>query len=81
VADLPAREHVANVLAESVGGIVEAGSESEAEGDNGEGEEKGEQAKDKKDGKGPKGEGDKKKPPPTQFQEPEASSLLDAFGF
>jgi hypothetical protein len=31
--------------------------------------------------KGEKKEEPKKKPPPTQFKEPEASSLLDAFGF
>jgi hypothetical protein len=31
---------------------------------------------------GGRGKGEKdKKPPPTQFHEPDASSLLDAFGF
>ena len=29
----------------------------------------------------PKKPEEKKKPPPTQFQEPDANSLLDAFGF
>jgi hypothetical protein len=36
---------------------------------------------DKKNSGKKDGEAEKKKPPPTQFQEPEASSLLDAFGF
>ncbi|KAJ4295133.1 regulator of (H+)-ATPase in vacuolar membrane [Kalmusia sp. IMI 367209] len=66
IADLPAREHVASALAESKGSIVEAESESEEE------EEENKVDEVKKE---------QKKPPPTQFQEPDASSLLDAFGF
>ncbi|KAF1977584.1 hypothetical protein BU23DRAFT_587563 [Bimuria novae-zelandiae CBS 107.79] len=68
IADLPTREHIGNALAEEKGSIAEAGSESE------------EDKEDRQDEKR-KDEGEKKKPPPTQFQEPEASSLLDAFGF
>lgn len=73
MADLPAREHVGRGLLEEKGGIEEAETETESEdeiederGDKEKGEEKREE---------------KKKPPPTQFQEPDASSLLDAFGF
>ncbi|KAF1831934.1 hypothetical protein BDW02DRAFT_571508 [Decorospora gaudefroyi] len=76
VADLPAREHARNELNESKGSLreMEEGSDAdedreEEDGDNG----------DKEDGA--KMEEPKKKPPPTQFNEPDANSLLDAFGF
>jgi hypothetical protein len=68
VADLPTREHVRNELAESKGTLEEAESEEE------------EDEKDEKKEEKPKVE-EKKKPPPTQFSEPDANSLLDAFGF
>ncbi|KAL5412587.1 hypothetical protein PMIN06_003363 [Paraphaeosphaeria minitans] len=81
VADLPAREHVANALTESKGTIDEVGDESEDDDEDEErGKGEGGKEENNKDGKD-EGEGEKKKPPPTQFQEPEASSLLDAFGF
>lgn len=70
IADLPTREHPKNELTESKGTLDEAEDEdSEEEEDDEEGDEK------------EKKEEPKKKPPPTQFQEPDASSLLDAFGF
>lgn len=69
VADLPAREHVRNELAESKGALEE-GDSGEEEDEEDEGEEEVKQK-----------EEPKKKPPPTQFQEPDANSLLDAFGF
>jgi hypothetical protein len=69
IADLPTREHVKNDLAASKGTLQEAEHEEES-GEDEEVEEKAE----KKDEP-------KKKPPPTQFHEPDASSLLDAFGF
>lgn len=63
------------MLTESKGSIVEAERESD--------EEEEEKAEKKHKGqieeKGP--EKEKKGKPPTQFQEPDASSLLDAFGF
>ena len=70
VADLPAREHIKNELAENKGALKEEESEDE-DGEESENEEAEEQ---------PKTE-EKKKPPPTQFKEPDANSLLDAFGF
>ena len=69
VADLPTREHVANALAESKGSILEADAEAEEDAGDTQSEDKKEKAE------------EKKKPPPTQFHEPDASSLLDAFGF
>lgn len=74
IADLPTREHVANSLAVSKDTLEEASSEEEYE------------QKDEKE-KAPGGKPDegkpeeKKKPLPTQFNEPDANSLLDAFGF
>lgn len=73
VADLPVRESVRSDAAAHLDG-VESGESEDSEGgedDNKEGEE--EKTKEKEE--------PKKKPPPTQFQEPEASDLLDAFGF
>jgi hypothetical protein len=72
VADLPAREYVKNDLAESKGTLDEDEHE-ESEDEHGQAEED-DKAEEKK-------EEPKKKPPPTQFQEPDSSSLLDAFGF
>ncbi|KAJ4371209.1 regulator of (H+)-ATPase in vacuolar membrane [Neocucurbitaria cava] len=66
VADLPVREHIKNDLAETKGTLEEENSEDEEE------ESGGEQVQEQET---------KKKPPPTQFQEPDANSLLDAFGF
>jgi hypothetical protein len=65
IADLPTREHVKNDLAAEKG-MVEEAEDEESSGE--------EEVKEKK-------EEPKKKPPPTQFNEPDASSLLDAFGF
>ncbi|KAF2706302.1 hypothetical protein K504DRAFT_459602 [Pleomassaria siparia CBS 279.74] len=67
VADLPKREHVANALVGTVGSTVKE-EDSDSDG----------VAEKKKDEKKPE---EKKKPAPTQFTEPDASSLLDAFGF
>ncbi|KAF2635435.1 hypothetical protein P280DRAFT_473836 [Massarina eburnea CBS 473.64] len=80
VADVPVREHL---VAGGEGRLVEVDVESE--GDDKEGKKEGEEkevdgkGEGKKEGK--KEEGEKKKPPPTQFNEPDANSLLDAFGF
>jgi hypothetical protein len=74
VADLPVREHTHNEFG-GTEGVVEEKGESDEEG-NGVGREK----KDDERGDGKKEE-EKKKPPPTQFNEPDANSLLDAFGF
>jgi hypothetical protein len=72
VDDLPAREHVKNELVGGEGRVEEMEDEDSED----EGQKKVEKAdvEEKKDEP-------KKKPPPTQFQEPDASSLLDAFGF
>ncbi|KAF1937394.1 hypothetical protein EJ02DRAFT_56483 [Clathrospora elynae] len=75
VADLPTREHAHNDLAESKGGLQEEGSEEGDEGVDGKDKVKG-----KEEEEAPT-EGEKKKGPPTQFKEPDANSLLDAFGF
>jgi hypothetical protein len=69
VADLPTREHVKNDLAETKGKLDEVEHEESDEDD---------VEEDKKD---EKKDEPKKKSPPTQFNEPDASSLLDAFGF
>jgi hypothetical protein len=74
VDDLPAREHVKNELVGGEGRVEEVedeDSENEGQKKSGEVEKRVEEKK----------EEPKKKPPPTQFQEPDASSLLDAFGF
>jgi hypothetical protein len=69
VADLPTREHVRNDLKEEKGALEEDEDEEERDG---------EVEVDKRE---ERKEEPKKKPPPTQFKEPDASSLLDAFGF
>ena len=79
IADLPVREHAHNDLAESKGTLEESRESGEEDGEK-EGEEDEEDEKDKKNHEKPKEE-PKKKPPPTQFNEPDANSLLDAFGF
>lgn len=71
VADLPARKHVRNELTESKGTLEEASSEDDDE--NREDDKSEEEEKPREE--------PKKKPPPTQFNEPDANSLLDAFGF
>lgn len=76
IADLPMRESVVASLAESKGSVVEAVHESEEEEDDEEDEEETKENEKKAEDKE-----EKKKPPPTQFQEPDANSLLDAFGF
>ncbi|KAF1845268.1 uncharacterized protein K460DRAFT_286617 [Cucurbitaria berberidis CBS 394.84] len=75
VADLPVREHIKNELAESKGTL-----EEEEEDEEGSGEEDGVETAKEGEQKKP-GMIEKKKPPPTQFKEPDANSLLDAFGF
>lgn len=72
VADLPTREQIKNDL-EKEKGTLEEDEHEEDEEDDGK-EENREKVAEKKDEP-------KKKPPPTQFKEPDASSLLDAFGF
>ncbi|KAF2193650.1 WD repeat protein-like protein [Zopfia rhizophila CBS 207.26] len=67
VADLPAREHVRDLLGES--GTLEEETSSEEESD-----EEDRRVEENK-------VAEQKRPPPTQFREPDASSLLDAFGF
>lgn len=84
VADLPTREHVKNELAQHDGAVPEEKDEDEdvddggGEGsDNNEGDEEEEESEEEEEPVKPA----PKKPPPTQFQEPDANSLLDAFGF
>ncbi|KAG9184939.1 hypothetical protein G6011_11769 [Alternaria panax] len=69
VDDVPVREPPSNELAERKGTLDER---EEGNGGVEEGDDKVEEK--------PKEE-PKKKPPPTQFNEPDANSLLDAFGF
>jgi len=69
VADLPVREHVQNDLAVSKGTLDENEDEESKDED-----DEDEEVEEKK-------EEPKKKSPPTQFQEPDSNSLLDAFGF
>ena len=78
VADLPAREHTHNELAESKGTLEEGRESGDDDEDNGEGDKNDETDEGEK---GKEKEKQKKKPPPTQFHEPDANSLLDAFGF
>ena len=75
VADLPVRETVRSAL-EEYDGTVEEDEEDgeEEESEEGEGEESDEEEEEP-------AKSASKKPPPTQFQEPDANSLLDAFGF
>ncbi|KAJ8115517.1 hypothetical protein OPT61_g2840 [Boeremia exigua] len=83
VADLPTREHIKNVLARDDGPVAEEGSDEEGDDDGGDGEESGEE-EDEDEEESEEEEPVKpapKKPPPTQFHEPDANSLLDAFGF
>ena len=74
VADLPIRDHGSSTLSVGESSLVEALDE---------GEEKSTSASSTKDDDDatPKTKVGEKKPHPTQFQEPDASSLLDAFGF
>lgn len=92
VADLPTREHVKNELAQNDGAVAE---EAESEDEDGNmdsskkaGGEEDEASDEDEDGDEEESEEEEepvqaapKKPPPTQFQEPDANSLLDAFGF
>jgi hypothetical protein len=88
VADLPVRELVSNTLAAQDGTVEEESEDEDEEDDSHEGKPKGkkEEEKEKLDEEknGAKASDEvkkKKKPPPTQFNEPDANSLLDAFGF
>ncbi|UPX15395.1 regulator of (H+)-ATPase in vacuolar membrane [Ascochyta rabiei] len=84
VADLPAREHVKNELAQTDGAVAE---ESEDDGNTGEDDDKKEEEEEDEEEEDEEEDDDEppkpapKKPPPTQFHEPDANSLLDAFGF
>jgi hypothetical protein len=75
VADLPVREHVKSAL-EEYDGTVEEDEEDEEEEESEEGEDEDEESDEEEQVKPAL-----KKPPPTQFKEPDANSLLDAFGF
>lgn len=70
VADLPTRELITNILASRKPVKEEDSSEGVSEEEI--------EPKQKEEPKKPEVQ---KKPPPTQFQEPDANSLLDAFGF
>ena len=71
VADLPTRDFIKSDLSESRATLEEAKEVDEEESD----KENQAQEQQKRQAE------EKKKPPPTQFQEPDANSLLDAFGF
>ncbi len=94
VADLPTRELVRNVLAEYDGVVEEEKSEDgeqddqneeekarEEDGSDEEEEEEEEEGEESEEEEQEPAKPTQKKPPPTQFQEPDANSLLDAFGF
>ena len=76
VADLPVRETVRSALEEYDGTVEEDEEDGEEEGEESEEEEQEESDEEEEQHKPAP-----KKPPPTQFQEPDANSLLDAFGF
>lgn len=81
IADLPpsglGREH-----ASKSSELEEVKSEGEDEDDGPEsGAKGGDGSEDKNKEKEKEKEKEKKKPPPTQFNEPDANSLLDSFGF
>ena len=83
VADLPARETVRSAL-EEFDGTVEEEADEDGKADEEDGEDSDEEDSDEEESEGEEEEQAKpaaKKPPPTQFQEPDANSLLDAFGF
>jgi hypothetical protein len=81
VADLPVREHAPhNELAQSRETLEERRESEEEDDDDDDDGGKGEGRAEADAAKG-KEEEPKKKPPPTQFNEPDANSLLDAFGF
>jgi hypothetical protein len=72
VDDLPAREHIKDDYTATKGTLEEDDEEgSEEDGEDGKVERNKNREQDEP----------KKKPPPTKFHEPDASSLLDAFGF
>ncbi|KAF1923179.1 uncharacterized protein M421DRAFT_9952 [Didymella exigua CBS 183.55] len=88
VADLPARESVRKEVMQHDGAVAEDDEEDDDDG----GAEGGSDEDREAEGSDEEGEEDEseeeepakpapKKPPPTQFQEPDANSLLDAFGF
>jgi hypothetical protein len=85
VADLPTRESVRNEVQHD-GAVAEDEEENEEDEEEEEedGEEEGSEEEDEEEEESEE-EGPAKpvpkKPPPTQFQEPDANSLLDAFGF
>ena len=86
VADLPAREHIKNELAQNDGAVAEEGSDDEEDEEAGSDEEEEEDEEESEEEEEEEEEEEPakpapKKPPPTQFQEPDANSLLDAFGF
>lgn len=83
VADLPTREHAKNDLTRNDGTVTEEGSESDGNNENEENsdsENEGSDMEESEEEEQPV-KPTVKKPPPTQFHEPDANSLLDAFGF
>jgi hypothetical protein len=83
VADLPARESVRNEVVQHNGAVAEDDEEEDEEedGENEDGEEEGSSEEEEESEEEEPAKPAPKKPPPTQFQEPDANSLLDAFGF
>ncbi|KAF2203375.1 WD repeat protein-like protein [Delitschia confertaspora ATCC 74209] len=80
IADLPqgTMEQVRNLLTEAAGDSMKEDTSGEERKEREEKDYKEVRKEDeKKEGK----KTEKNKPPPTQFQEPDANSLLDAFGF
>jgi hypothetical protein len=77
VADLPPIQHKRPSLldAYSAEGIMEEGKAAVNGAVNGTSDEENRLTDEEKKAR------EKKKPPPTQFQEPDANSLLDSFGF
>lgn len=75
VADLPARESAKSEAVQSESVVVEEDGEESEEDEQGSGEDEDEDEDEEPAKPAPK------KPPPTQFHEPDANSLLDAFGF
>lgn len=81
VADLPARESVRNEVVQHDGAVAEDDEEEDEEEGEEEEDSDEEQEEDDESKEEELAKPAPKKPPPTQFQEPDANSLLDAFGF
>lgn len=90
VADLPARESIRNEVMQYDGAVAEEDEDDDEEEGDGKEEDGVVEDEDEDEEESDEEESDEeeepakpapKKPPPTQFQEPDANSLLDAFGF